>query len=128
MLSWSLQLKRTLTGSGRHSRLFSNACPVELTALFQAFRALMGTLSAQGTGELPASGVFASCPLHVECLDVDVTADELLTCIKRTKRGKGPGLGLGIDGILAEMIKDGDDLLESCLLLLSIAYYLIAHY
>ena len=32
--------------------------------------------------------------------------------IKRLKRGKSPG----IDGILAKMIKDGGDLLESCLL------------
>ena len=28
-----------------------NACPVELIAQFQAFRALMGTQPAQGTGE-----------------------------------------------------------------------------
>ena len=37
---------------------------------------------------------------------------ELRDCIKRLKRGRSPG----IDGILAEMIKDGGDLLETCLL------------
>ena len=86
-----------------------------------------------GTGELPASGVFASCPLDVECLNVDVTADELLlTCIKRLKCGKNPGLGLGISGILTEMIKDGGDLLESLLFnttsYFSITCYSIAYY
>ena len=55
MLSWSLQLDRTLAGSGRHSKLFNimvlgNTCLVEMTAQFQAFRALMGT---QGAKELP---------------------------------------------------------------------------
>ena len=89
---------------------------MELAAQLQAFRALMDTQPTQGTGEPPASGVSASCPLDVECLNVDVTADELhtCTCIKRFKRGKIPG----IDGGLAQMIKEGADLLESCLLLL----------
>ena len=71
-------------------------------------------MPAQGTAELPASGVSASRPLDVGCLNVGVTADELHTCIKRLKHGKSPG----IDGILAEMIKGRGHLLESCLLLL----------
>ena len=40
------------------------------------------------------------------CLDEDINFDELCSCIKRLKHGKSPG----IDGVLADMIKDGDDL------------------
>ena len=78
----------------------------------------MGSQPAQGTAELPAPGVTAtisaSCPLNVGCWNVDVTADELHACSKRLKHGKSPG----IDGILAEMIKGGGDLLQCCWLLL----------
>ncbi len=42
----------------------------------------------------------------------DITADELHACIKKLKRGKSPG----IDGVCAEMIKDGGDLLHNCML------------
>ena len=42
-----------------------NTCPVELTAQLQVFRALMGTLPAQGTREVPAPGVSAPCPVDV---------------------------------------------------------------
>ena len=42
-----------------------NTCSVELTAQFQVLRALMGTLPAQVTGEVPAPGVSALCPLDV---------------------------------------------------------------
>ena len=65
-----------------------DTCPVELTAQFQASRALTSTLPEQDTKELSASGVFASCSLDGECLSVDVTADELHTCIKHLKHGK----------------------------------------
>ena len=70
-------------------------------------------MPAQGTAELPASGVSASRPLDVGCLNVGVTADELHICIKRLKHGSP-----GIDGVPAEMIKGRGHLLESCLLLL----------
>ena len=43
---------------------------------------------------------------------LDITVDELSQSIKRLKRGKSPG----IDGILADMIKDGGDLVQQCLL------------
>ena len=41
-----------------------------------------------------------------------ITLDELSACIKRLKRGKSPG----IDGVLADMIKDGSSVLKECLL------------
>ena len=46
------------------------------------------------------------------CPNADITADELSQCIKRLKCGKSPG----IDGMLADMIKDGGDLVQQCLL------------
>ena len=42
----------------------------------------------------------------------DITVEELQICIKRLQRGKSPG----IDGICAGMIKDGGELMHSCLL------------
>ena len=50
--------------------------------------------------------------LDIACLNVDTTLDKLPACIKRLKHGKSPG----IDGILADMIKDDGDLLKECLL------------
>ncbi len=44
--------------------------------------------------------------------NADITVDELSQCIKRLKQGKSPG----IDGILADMIKDGCGLVQQCLL------------
>ena len=89
----------------------SNACPVELSAQFEAFRALMGA-KPQPAPQRPAdSGVSTSNPDDA-CLNKDITADELSQCIKRLKRGKSPGS----DGILADMIKDGGDLMRQCLL------------
>ncbi len=89
----------------------SNACPDELSAQFEAFRGLMGA-EPQSAPQRPAdSGVSTSCPEDA-CLNADVTADELSQCIKRLKRGKSPG----INSILADMIKDGGDLVQQCLL------------
>ena len=80
----------------------SNAGPVELSAQFEAFRALMGA-EPQSAPQRPAdSGVSTACSDDA-CLNADITVDELSQCIKRLKRGKSPG----IDGILADMIKDG---------------------
>ena len=48
------------------------------------------------------------------CLNAPVTSDELHDCIKRLKRNKSAG----IDGILSEMVKDGGEVLHSCLLVI----------
>lgn len=45
-------------------------------------------------------------------MNKDISLDELSFCIKRLKRGKSPGN----DGILADMLKDGGDLVQECLL------------
>ena len=42
------------------------------------------------------------------CLNEDIILEELSACIKRSKRGKSPG----IEDILADMIKDGGDSLK----------------
>ena len=42
-----------------------------------------------------------------------ITAEELHVCIKKLKRGKSPG----IDGVSADMVIDGGDLLHDCLFL-----------
>ena len=89
----------------------SNACPVELSAQFEAFKGLLGA-EPQSAPQRPAdSGVSTSCP-EGACLNADITVDELSQCSKRLKRGKSPG----IDGILADMIKDGGDLVQQRLL------------
>jgi len=89
----------------------SNACPVGLSAQSEAFRALMGA-EPQSAPQRPAdSGVSTSCSDDAY-LNADITVDELSQSIKRLKRGKSPG----IDGILADMIKDGGDLVQQCLL------------
>ena len=88
----------------------SNACPVELSAQFEAFRALTGA-EPQPAPQLADSGVSTSCPDDT-CLNQDITADELSQRIESLKRGKSPGN----DGILADMIKDGGDLMQQCLL------------
>ncbi len=41
-----------------------------------------------------------------------ITAEELHVCIKKLKRSKSPG----IDGVSADMVIDGGDLLHECLL------------
>ena len=89
----------------------SNACPVELSAQFEAFRALIGAESQPAPQRPADSGVSTLCPDDT-CLNQDITADELSQRIKRLKRGKSPGN----DGILADMIEDGGDLMQQCLL------------
>ena len=65
----------------------SNACPVEMSAQFEAFRALMGA-EPQSAPQRPAdSGVSTSCP-YVACLNADISVDKLSQCIKRLKRGR----------------------------------------
>ncbi len=48
------------------------------------------------------------------CLNALVTSNELHDCIKRLKRNKSAG----IDGILSEMVKDGSEVMHSCLLVI----------
>ena len=88
-----------------------DSCPVELTAQLEAFQALMG---AQPGSTAVTPAVFASCPSDciMDCLNADITAVELCKALRQLKRGKSPGMG----GVLAGMIKDGGDLSETCLL------------
>jgi hypothetical protein len=71
----------------------------------------MGAEPLPATEPPTAPGV--STPgLESACLNEDITLDELCSCIKRLQRGQSPG----IDGIVADMIKDGGDLVKECLL------------
>ena len=97
-------------------------CPVSMAAQFEAFKSLMGAEPAKTPGRLVTPDV-AGLPGQVststsndqsECLNADITVDELHDCIKRMKRGKSSGM----DGIVAELIKDGGELLQSCILCL----------
>ncbi len=86
-----------------------NVCPVELAAQFEAFRALMGAQPAQTPEQAELSGTSVRAA-DASCLNAPVTSDELHDCIKRLKRKKSAG----IDGILSEMVKDGGEVLHSC--------------
>ena len=118
--AWSRQRNEELCematkDANKFWRLFktpqSNACPVELSAQFEAFRALMGAEPLPAPERHAAPGV-PNPDADNTCLNKDITFDELCSCIKRLKRGKSPG----IDGILADMIIDDGDLVQSCLL------------
>ena len=73
-------------------------------------------------GETPVAGIWlprgllTQVYLHLaqmmHAVIKDNTADELSQCVKRLKHGKSPGN----DGILADIIKDGGDLVQQCLL------------
>ncbi len=89
----------------------SNDCPVELSVQFEAFRILMGAEPPPAPERPVAPGVSASASDDAD-LNQDITTDEVCSCIKRLKRGKSPG----IDCILADMIKDGDHLMQQSLL------------
>ena len=63
-----------------------------------------------GAEPLPAAIRHATSGVSIpssddDALNKDITIEELCSCMKRTKRGKRPG----IDGILPEMIKDGGE-------------------
>ena len=75
----------------------------------------MGAQPAQTPEQAELSGTSVRAA-DASCLNAPVTSDELHDCIKRLKRNKSAG----IDGILSEMIKDGSELLHSCLLVFSI--------
>ena len=59
--------------------LHSNACPVELSAQFEAFRALMGAEPLLAPEGHAASGVSTSDP--DDALNKDISLDELCSCI-----------------------------------------------
>ena len=90
-----------------------------MAAQFQAFKSLMGTEPAEdpGRSDVAASRLtsqVSTSDLSDEsaCLSADITTDELHECIKKQKRGKSSD----IDGIVVEMIKDGGELLQRCIL------------
>ena len=84
--------------------LHSNACPVELSAQFEAFRALIEV------GLLPAPERHATSGVSTsdsdDALNKDITFNELCSSMKRLKRGKSPGM----DGVLPDMSKDGGEI------------------
>ncbi|KAL3162344.1 hypothetical protein ABBQ32_010027 [Trebouxia sp. C0010 RCD-2024] len=98
--------------SGKSSK-YHSATPVrfDLSAQLEAFRRLMGA-EPPPTPTRPVAPGVSSPDLNNACLDDDITLDELSACIKRLKRGKSPG----IDGVTADMIKDGGDPLKEKLL------------
>ena len=74
----------------------------------QSLRTLKNAKKISGVPGTPERAADASC------LNAPVTTDELHDCIKRLKRNKSAG----IDGILSEMVKDGGEVLHSCLLVI----------
>jgi len=56
-------------------------------------------------------------------VNASVTLDELHDCIKQLKRNKSAG----IDGKLSEMVKDGGEVLHSCLLVI-VNVMLVSHF
>ena len=76
----------------------NNACLVELNALFEAFKALMGAEPLPVPNKHVALGVSTS--ESDDALKKDITLDELCSCIKRLKRQKNPGM----HGILPDII------------------------
>ena len=106
----------------------NNACPVELSVQFESFNALMGA----GRGSAPKRPAVPGVSTHDSGdarLNEHINFDELCSCIKRLKRGKSPG----IDGIVADMIKDDGDLVKqnygcstACLLVTSLNVCLLS--
>ena len=89
----------------------NSACPFELSVQFEAFRALMGAEPLPAP-ERPAVPGVSTHDSGDACLNEDINFDDICSCIKRLK----PGKSLGIDGVLADMIKDGGDLVKQSLL------------
>ena len=90
-----------------------DTCPVELAAQFEAFKTLMGSPPAQTPEQAHLLGTSVRAA-DAPCLNASITTDELHDCINRLKRNKSPG----IDGVLSEMIKDGGDVLQNCMLVI----------
>jgi len=89
-----------------------NSCPVSLPEQKEAFQTLYGAQPAEPPQRPATSGVSATSSSDDECMFASITAEELHVCIKKLKRGKSPG----IDGVSADMVIDGGDLLHDCLL------------
>ena len=69
------------------------ACPVEMAAQSPAFNSLMGAQPAEvSTGASPVGVTGSALCDEAECLNADITAEELLQNNKRLKAGKSPGL------------------------------------
>ena len=89
-----------------------DSCPVSLPEQKEAFQTLYGAQPAEPPQRPAASGVSATSSSDDECMFASITAEELHVCIKKLKRGKSPG----IDGVSADMVIDGGDLMHDCLL------------
>ncbi len=73
----------------------------------------MGAQPAQVSEQAELLGTSVH-PADASCLNASITSAELHDCMKRLKHNKSAG----IDGILSEMLKDGGDVLHSCLLII----------
>ena len=89
-----------------------DVCPVSPEEQAEAFRKLYGAQPPEPPPRPTIPGVSSSSSESDECMFAHITADELQVCIKRLQRGMSPG----IDAVCAEMIKDGGELLHTCLL------------
>ena len=89
-----------------------DSCPVSLPEQKEAFQTLYGAQPAEPPPRPAASGVSPTSNTDDECMFASITAEELHVCIKKLKCGKSPG----IDGVSANMVIDGGDLLHECLL------------
>ena len=88
-----------------------DACPVSPEEQTAAFKKLFGAQPAEPPPRITPTAKDVS---DDACMYSNITATELHDCIRKLQRGKSPG----IDGVCAGMIKDGGDLLHSCLLAL----------
>ena len=89
-----------------------DSCPVSLPEQKEAFQTLYGAQPAEPPQRPAASGVSPTSNTDDECMFAGITAEELHVCVQELKRGKSPG----IDGVSADMVIDGGDLLHDCLL------------
>ena len=69
----------------------SSACPVELSAQFEAFRALMGAEPQLAPQRLADSGVSTPCTDDA-CLNQYITVDELSQCLTKLSMAKALAL------------------------------------
>ena len=101
----------TTKDSSKFWRLFktqhNNACPVELSVQFEAFRALMGAKPLPASERLAVPGEFTHDSGDAR-LNEDINFGKLCSCVKPLKRDTSPD----IDGVLADMIKDDGDLMK----------------
>ena len=89
-----------------------DSCPVSLPEQTEAFQTLYGAQPAEPSQRPAASGVSPTSKTDDECIFASITAEKRHVYIENLKRGKSPG----IDGLSADMVNDGGDLLHDCLL------------